>query len=60
MINQLTRLNTSLEEEAEENYIAGLWHHDKTGRRSSNSLTVQIQTPTDLLWSKSRRAQLSQ
>ena len=33
MINQLTRLNTSLEEEAEDNYIAGLWHHDKTGRR---------------------------
>ena len=32
---QLTRLSTTLEEEAEENYIAGLWHHDKTGRRWS-------------------------
>jgi len=30
---KLTRLSTTLEEEAEENYIAGLWHHDKTGRR---------------------------
>ena len=38
--NQYEQDNQSLctlEEDAEENYIAGLWHHDKTGRRSSLS-----------------------